>query len=258
MKRYIIAGNLKMNLDLPEITQYFLTLTQLLKDTKYPDITQIVCPVFPLLPTAMQGTTQTDVKIGAQNVSEHDKGAYTGEVSAPILASLKVPYCIIGHSERRQYFHETDELIKQKWLKLRENKINPIICIGETLSERESGQTLDVIKRQITDIFSGTPLQKDEDMMIAYEPVWAIGTGRTATPEIAQEVHLYIRQLLLKHYAENAHNIPLLYGGSVKPANIKELLSMPDINGALIGGASLIATDFAQMIKTAQETLDNA
>jgi len=258
MKRYIIAGNLKMNLDLPEITQYFTTLSGLLKGKQYPAITQIVCPVFPLLPIAMQGAELTDVKIGAQNVSEHDKGAFTGEVSAAILASLKVPYCIIGHSERRQYFYEMDVIIKQKWLKLRENKINPIICIGETLSERESGQTFDVIRRQVTDIFSDMPLQKSEDMMIAYEPVWAIGTGRTATPEIAQEVHAYIRKLLTVLYDENAQDIPLLYGGSVKPTNIKELLSMPDINGALIGGASLIPADFAQMIQFAQETIQNA
>jgi len=258
MNRFVIAGNLKMNMDLKEIQPYFHTLCELISEQKYAAITKIVCPVFPLLTIAMQNSIGTGIFIGAQNVSEHEKGAYTGEVSASILKSVNTPYCIIGHSERRQYFYETDKLIQQKWLRLRSQNIHPIICIGETLSERESDQTFAVIHRQMTDIFTNMPLQKTEDMMIAYEPVWAIGTGRTATPEIAQEVHTYIRKLLVDLYGQDAYNVPLLYGGSVKPANIKELLSMPDINGALIGGASLVANDFAQMIITAQELLENA
>jgi len=247
MNRYVIAGNFKMNLTKEEIVSYFQTLYLL---QKYQNVTPIACPVFPLLKLAKKWS---HIPIGAQNVSEHERGAFTGEVSAEILASLEIPYCIIGHSERRQYFHETDAVIREKWLRLRTHNINPIICIGETLQEREKGHTFRVIKRQIHTICKDMPYLQAEDLLLAYEPVWAIGTGKTATPEMAQEVHAYIRSLLVKLYGTNAYNIPLLYGGSVKPGNIKELLTMPDINGALIGGASLDPSDFTEMVKTAGE-----
>ena len=217
------------------------------------NVTRIICPVFPLLSFARDNFRGEGIAIGAQDVSEHEKGAYTGEVSASILKTVDVKYCVIGHSERRQYHQETDEIIKQKWLRLRAEGLSPIICVGETLTERESGSTFDVIKKQITTIFSTTEYKNSEDMMIAYEPVWAIGTGKTATPEMAQEVHKFIRKILTEIYGDNAHNIPILYGGSVKPSNIKDLLTEPDINGALIGGASLVAADYIEMVKIAGE-----
>ena len=250
MKRHIIAGNWKMNMTKNEVASFVKEFTQAGLQPN-PSVTRILCPVFPLLNFAMENLGTMNIRMGAQNVSEHEKGAFTGEVSAKILKSLEVEYCIIGHSERRQFFQETDELIKTKWQRLRTEGISPIICIGETLSEREGGTTFSVIKSQLTTIFKDMELNHTEDMMIAYEPVWAIGTGKTATPEMAQDVHKYIRQLLVELYGDMANNIPILYGGSVKPSNLKDLLNMPDINGALIGGASLIATDYAEMIKVA-------
>jgi len=257
MDRYIIAGNWKMNVEKEDVKAFFTNYNGKMasSDVSAKRVTKIICPTFPLLTYAKNECTDSGVDIGAQNVSEHEKGAFTGEVSASILKSIDIKYCIIGHSERRQYFGDTDDIIKQKWFRLREAGINPIICIGETLSERESGQTFEVIKKQIGTIFDGVALKQGEDMMIAYEPVWAIGTGKTATPEIAQEVHKYIRELLTKLYHECAPEIPLLYGGSVKPSNIKELLEQDDINGALIGGASLDSKDYADMVKIAGEVL---
>ena len=253
MKRYIIAGNWKMNMSKGEAISFFQNISQN-KDLKKKDnVTAIICPVFPLLTLSQEAGQKVNILIGAQNVSNKEKGAFTGEVSAEILKSIEIPYCIIGHSERRQYYGDTDEVIKQKWLLLRNNSINPIICIGETLQERESGATFDVIKTQITAIFKEMDLTQPEDLIIAYEPVWAIGTGKTATPEMAQEVHKYIRDLMKELYDEKGCQIPLLYGGSVNPANIKDLLTQNDIDGALIGGASLKPTDFATMIQIAGE-----
>ena len=249
MKRYIIAGNWKMNMTKEDVVNFFNNIGEL------PDnITKIICPVFPLIPFVMEKSAD-QIQIGAQNVSEHDKGAFTGEVSASILKSIDVNYCIIGHSERRQYFNETDNLIKRKWMQLRSEIINPIICIGETLEERESGETFNVIKKQIVSIFEGVALEPGEDLMIAYEPVWAIGTGKTATPEMAQEVHAFIRKLLKDFYKEEANDIPILYGGSVKSSNIKDLLNQKDINGALVGGSSLDPIEFSKIINYAGELL---
>jgi triosephosphate isomerase len=250
MNRYVIAGNWKMNLDIAEVGSYFTKICNI-KD--YKKVTMILCPAYPLLIYAQEMSKDTCVHIGAQNVSEYEKGAYTGEVSASILKSIYINYCIIGHSERRQFFGETDDTIRQKWLRLRERKISPIVCIGETLQERESGETFAVIDRQLKGIFRDMQLDSGEDLNIAYEPVWAIGTGKTATPQMAQEVHKYIRDSLTQLYGDIANHIPILYGGSVKPTNIKELLTMPDINGALIGGASLLPDDYAEMVKIAGE-----
>jgi triosephosphate isomerase len=253
MKRYVIAGNWKMNKGRNEVKDFFAKLADASEIKNINNISKIICPSFPLLDFAKSVVSDTKVCIGAQDVCEYDKGAYTGEVSAAILESINIEYCIIGHSERRQYFKETDELVKQKWLKLRANNINPIICVGETLAEREAGNTFDVIKKQITTIFEGTALDMTEDLLIAYEPVWAIGTGKTATPDQAQEVHKYIRELLLAIYGDNGNKIPLLYGGSVKATNIKDLLMQADIDGALIGGASLDADEYIKMVKIAGE-----
>jgi triosephosphate isomerase len=253
MKRFVIAGNWKMNLNRYDVIKFFDSLNQKQKEIQYENITMIICPVFPLLYEAMIMARNTNILIGAQDVSSHKNGAYTGEVSADILDSISVKYCIIGHSERRQYHNETDDIIKEKWLQLRAHKINPIICIGETLQEREAEKTFDVISSQIEKIFNDMKLDKDEDCMIAYEPVWAIGTGKTATPEQAQEVHAFINDLLNKKYGTKRQYIPLLYGGSVKPSNIKDLLSQNDIDGALIGGASLVSDEYLQMINITGE-----
>ena len=255
MNRYVIAGNWKMNKTQGDIFNFFQNYCISCGDAPNDHVKKIVCVSYPLLTYAMEQLSGFGIEVGAQNVSEHSHGAFTGEVSAKILESIEVKYCLVGHSERRQFFGDTDEIIKQKWMQLRTVGINPIICVGETLEERESNKTFDVIKRQIETIFKGVNLKAGEDMMIAYEPVWAIGTGKTATPEIAQEVHKYIRELLAGIYGKHAINIPLLYGGSVKPENIKELLDQDDINGALIGGASLDAKGYAEMVKVASETV---
>ena len=254
MNRYVIAGNWKMNMTKEELYRFSYDLEQNHNDL-INQVQKIICVSHPLLSYAKDNLCEYGICVGAQNVSEHEKGAYTGEVSATILHSFHVKYCIIGHSERRQYFGDTDELVKKKWIQLRSAGINPIICVGETLEERESGKTFEVIKRQIESIFKGIELKAGEDMMIAYEPVWAIGTGKTATPEQAQEVHKYIRELLTEIYGKYSTSIPLLYGGSVKPENIKDLLEQDDINGALVGGASLDPKGYAMMIKVASETL---
>lgn len=255
MNRFIIAGNWKMHINLYELNSFFAVLSELKSKINQQNVTKIVCPVFPLLSKAIDLSKDLDIKIGAQNVSQHDKGAFTGEVSANILKSINTEYCIIGHSERRQYFKEDEEVIRLKWMQLRAESINPIICIGETLTQRENGETFKIIENQLRGIFSDMDLDIQEDLLIAYEPVWAIGTGKTATPEIAQEVHSFIRKILNDIYGEKGLSIPLLYGGSVKPTNIRDLMSMPDINGALIGGASLVAEDYAEMISITGEMI---
>ncbi len=255
MKRYIIAGNWKMYQNLLEMTSFFNTIKSNLNKISNPHITKIICPVFPLLQKAIDISNGSEIFIGAQNVSQHDKGAFTGEVSANILKSINTPYCIIGHSERRQYFNENEETIRLKWMQLRAESINPIICIGETLEQRENGETFSVIESQLKGIFSDMDIDTQEDLLVAYEPVWAIGTGKTATPEMAQEVHAFIRKTLKSFYGDKAIKIPLLYGGSVKPNNIKDLLMQNDIDGALVGGASLIVDNYIEMITIAGELL---
>jgi len=252
MRRLIIAGNWKMNMTAKEANDFFANLQDTQHEVKQ-NVSRIICPSFVLLSEMIKTQQKTNFFVGAQNVSEHEKGAFTGEVSAEILHSIGAKYCIIGHSERRQYYGETDEIIQQKWGQLRRFNINPIICIGETLAERENNRTLEVIGTQIQAIFSRQVFLPEEDLLVAYEPVWAIGTGKTATPEIAQTVHSYIRELLTKHYGKIAQSIPLLYGGSVKPSNLKELLNQKDIDGALVGGASLSSHDFLAMVSIAGE-----
>ena len=255
MKRYIIAGNWKMNMNAKEALNFFDFINNITDIVHYDDVVKIVCPSFPLISLAQHWNRRIEINFGAQNVSERSNGAYTGEVSADILASIDVEYCIIGHSERRQYYGETDELIRQKWIQLREHKIHPIICVGETLQQRESGVTFDVIKQQISTIFADMTLKPKEDLLVAYEPVWAIGTGKTATPEIAQEVHQFIRNLLHDLYGAKAKKIPLLYGGSVKSSNLKDLLLQKDIDGALVGGASMNPEEYMKMLDIAGELL---
>lgn len=205
----------------------------------------ILCPPFPYLEMTSDYSEESYFMVGAQDVSEHESGAYTGEISAAMLSSMGINYCIVGHSERRAYHHETDEQVACKVDQLLKNEIHPIVCCGEVLEEREAGQQFDVVRRQITDGLFHLTAEQLQQVVIAYEPVWAIGTGKTATPEQAQEIHAFIRNLIAERYGNDvAQEISILYGGSCKPANAKQLFANPDVDGGLIGGACLKGEDF--------------
>ena len=205
----------------------------------------IICPPFPYLEMVSDYGDDSYFAVGAQNVSDQEEGAYTGEVSAKMLESMELDYCIVGHSERRAYYHETDAIVAAKVNQLLAHGIRPIVCCGEVLEERESNKQLEVVKKQITDGLFHLSAEQFADIVIAYEPVWAIGTGKTATPEQAQEMHAFIRSLIAEKYGkEVADETSILYGGSCKPSNAKELFANPDVDGGLIGGASLKADDF--------------
>ena len=238
-----------MNKSFEEADELVNGIMTLLEEKELPENTMmIVCPPFPYLEMCTDYSNDSYFMVGAQNVNDNDKGAYTGEVSASMLKSLEIEYCIVGHSERRAYYGETDAIVARKVDQLLKNEIRPIVCCGEVLEEREAGKQFDVVRRQITDgLFHLTPEQFGE-IIIAYEPVWAIGTGKTATPEQAQEIHAFIRGLIVEKYGkEVADNTSILYGGSCKPSNAKELFANPDVDGGLIGGASLQAEDFVNI-----------
>lgn len=244
MRKYLVMGNWKMNLSKEEAK----VLLENLKNTKSvpENVTLAVLPSFPYLYLAEDILADTKIAWGAQNFNDNLKGAFTGEVSLPMLKSFNATYALVGHSERRQYYHETDALIAKKFALALENGIKPVICIGETLEERESGHAFDVIKKQLAEIVSNRSFVEalvSGNAVIAYEPVWAIGTGKTATPKEAEEIHSFIRKLFAS-VTDKSAEIFILYGGSMKPSNAKELLAMPNINGGLIGGASLKAADF--------------
>jgi len=211
-----------------------------------------VCPPFTSLHKASSLVEQSQVQLGAQNMSAEPSGAYTGEISAEMLRDLYVNYVILGHSERRQYFGETNESINLKVLAAVQNNLKPIYCIGETLEEREENRTLDVVKAQVIEGLANFPLAEVENLVLAYEPVWAIGTGKTATDEMAQDVHAYVRGLLTDLFGDiPGSSIRILYGGSMKPENASGLLSQPDVDGGLIGGASLNAKSFCSIVDSA-------
>lgn len=245
MARKIVAGNWKMNKLAPEALHLF---SEISKESSGLDCELIVCP--PALYLQTIASENAKIKVGAQNVSTHESGAYTGEWSAEMLNSINVDYCIIGHSERRSLFGETDDEVNIKAKKLLRNSVCPIICCGETLDQREIGIEKDVIKDQIIKALDGIGKNDLNSIVIAYEPVWAIGTGVTATADQAQEMHLFIRNILIELYGENAKDIPLLYGGSCKPENAQELFTCEDIDGGLIGGASLKAESFLAIAKS--------
>ena len=210
----------------------------------------VVCPPFTSLSDVNEIIMETNIKLGAQDVYWEKEGAFTGEISAPMLKNVGCEYCIIGHSERRQFFGDTNETVNKKLKSLLKENIKPIVCVGEKLEERTSGKTFEVIKDHVVNSLIG--LSKDQmlNIVIAYEPVWAIGTGVNATKEQAEEVHKYIRTLLSQmHGADVARSIRIQYGGSVKPENIKELILQEDVDGALVGGASLKADSFIQLVK---------
>jgi len=210
------------------------------------DRTIVVCPPYPALQEVCDEICDSNVALGAQDLFWEDEGAFTGEVSAPMLKSVGCTYVIIGHSERRQCFGETDETVNKKLFAALKHNLFPIVCVGETLGQREKGETFKVIEKQIKEGFNKLEIGNWKLVIIAYEPVWAIGTGKTATPEQAQEVHAFIRKLLPK---EVAQAVRILYGGSVKPENMKELMAQPDIDGGLVGGASLKVDSFVKIVK---------
>ncbi|MFC1698515.1 triose-phosphate isomerase [Candidatus Omnitrophota bacterium] len=250
MRRPIIAGNWKMNKTASQAQELINGLKQELSNTQDVDI--VVCPTFTAL-AAVNGVIQnSNIQLGAQNVYWEDSGAFTGEISCAMLKELGVAYVIVGHSERRSFFGATNETVNKKVKKLLQEELTPIMCIGERLEQRESGQTFAVIEDHVRGGLNGLSADEVKKLIIAYEPVWAIGTGKTATPEQAQEAHNFIRQLLKKMYDQQvAEVVRIQYGGSVKPDNISELMAKADVDGALVGGASLKVDSFAKIVKGA-------
>ena len=250
MRKPIIAGNWKLNKTSQEAVELVTALKREVANVTEVEIA--VCPVFTVLRDVHDVLMESNIGLGAQNCYWEDSGAFTGEISAPMVKDTGATYVIIGHSERRQYFGETNETVNKRIKAALAQDLTPIVCIGEVLEEREAGKTNDVIKEQIEGSLAGFSPDEMSKMVLAYEPVWAIGTGKTATPDQAQEVHKFIRDLLVTLFDEStASGLRIQYGGSVKPDNVKELMSQPDIDGALVGGASLKADSFAALIKGA-------
>lgn len=248
MRTPIIAGNWKLNNTISEAVSLTTALKPLVAGCR--DVEIIVAPPFTALASVSSTIAGSNIRLAAQDVYSEDSGAFTGEVSVPMLKDVGCGYVIIGHSERRQYFGETNESVNQKVKAVLGHGLKPIICVGEQLEDRESGQTEAVIESHVTGGIAGLSATDLASSVIAYEPIWAIGTGKTATPEQAQEVHAFIRGLLAAaHSAEVASQIRIQYGGSVNPENASALMAQPDVDGALVGGASLEAEAFAQIVK---------
>lgn len=245
MRKPIIAGNWKMHKTIAEA----LDFVNAVKDRVNNDnVEAVICAPFTLLKDLKEATKGTNIKIGAQNMHFEEKGAFTGEISPLMLKELDMDYVVIGHSERRQYFNETDETVNKKVLKALEVGIDPILCVGETLEEREAGNTKDVCKVQVEKALENVSKEDLAKVVIAYEPVWAIGTGKTATSEDANDVIAYIREVVANLYGELANEVRIQYGGSVKPSNVAEIMNQSDIDGALVGGASLEANDYVELV----------
>jgi triosephosphate isomerase len=248
-RKPIIAGNWKMYKTAAEALALVNALKAELLVVK--DVEVVICPPFTALYAVSTILQDSNIQLGAQNVHWEKEGAFTGEISAGMLKELSVRNVIVGHSERRQFFGETNEGVNKRAKAALANGIRPIVCVGEMLADREAGKTEAVVRDHVTGSLAGFTKDDMLQTVIAYEPVWAIGTGRTATPAQAQEVHAFIRELLAAKFdPQVASKVRLQYGGSVKPANAKELLSQPDVDGALVGGACLVAKDFAQIVKS--------
>ena len=249
-RKLIIAGNWKMNKTVAEGLSLVQNLKMELSGVKEVDI--VVCPPFTALSEVSKEILTSNIRLGAQNMSENVGGAYTGEIAAGMLKEFSVRYVILGHSERRQYQKESDALISKKALAAHAASIKPIVCVGETLEERESGQMQKVLQTQVHGSLAGLTAEQMEETILAYEPVWAIGTGKTASTAQAQEAHAFIRGLLVGMFGEaTARRVRIQYGGSVKASNAGELMAQPDVDGALVGGASLEGRSFADIIKNA-------
>jgi triosephosphate isomerase len=247
-RKLIIAGNWKMNKTVAEALDLVQGLKRELAAVKEVDI--VTCPPFTALADVSKAILDSNIRLGAQNMSEHIGGAYTGEIAAGMLKEFSVRYVILGHSERRQYQKEADALIATKALAAHAASLKPIVCVGETLKEREAGKTEEIVGQQLKGSLAGLSKQQMEETIVAYEPVWAIGTGRNATPEQAQEVHAFVRRSVAAFFDEAvAKRVRIQYGGSVKPANARELMSQPDVDGALVGGASLEVRSFSDIVK---------
>ncbi len=247
MRKNIVAGNWKMNLNFQEAEDLIDEIANGL-DEENLKCEVVVCPPALYLEVASDYADESMLKAGAQNVSEREKGAFTGEISAAMLASVDLDYCIVGHSERRKYFGETNEQIARKVDRLMDYGIRPIFCCGEVLEEREKGIQFDVVSKQINESLFHCTAEEFSNIVIAYEPIWAIGTGKTASSEQAQEMHAFIRKLIVEKYgAEIADDTSILYGGSCNASNAKELFANPDVDGGLIGGASLKKDQFLKI-----------
>lgn len=247
MRRPIIAGNWKMNNTKAEAQTLIKELIPLVKDAQ---CEVVVCVPYTAIETVAALCKGSNIKVGAENIAWAEKGAFTGEISAAMLKEVGAQFVIIGHSERRQYFGETDESVNKRTVTALKNDFTPIVCVGETLQEREGGETENVCKRQTLGAFNGISAQDAVKCVVAYEPVWAIGTGKTATAQQANETIAYIRSVLNDMYGKQAADaIRIQYGGSMNPANASELMAQPDIDGGLIGGASLKAEDFSKVVK---------
>lgn len=247
-RRLIIAGNWKMNKTVAEALDLVKDLKRELASVKEVDV--VVCPPYTALCEVSKSILDSNIRLGAQNMSENNFGAYTGEIAAGMLKEFVVRFVILGHSERRQYQKESNELIAKKALAVHAAALKPIVCVGETLAEREAGQMEQVLSTQVSGSLAGLSKQQMEETIVAYEPVWAIGTGKTATTAQAQEAHAFIRRQIAKLFDETvARRVRIQYGGSVKPGNARELMSQPDVDGALVGGAALEARSFADIVK---------
>ncbi|MFA5402325.1 MAG: triose-phosphate isomerase [Candidatus Omnitrophota bacterium] len=256
MRKTIIAGNWKMYKTIKEAIELSNGLKRELFKLDKQGIDVVLCPPFTALSEVAEVLVESDILLGAQDLYWQDEGAFTGEVSAKMLQEAGCTFAIIGHSERRQFFGETNATANKKIKAALANALTPILCVGETLKEREAKETFDVLEDHLHNGLDGLNKEDVLRMVVAYEPVWAIGTGKTATPEQAQEVHGYIRDLLRKLYdKETALQIRIQYGGSVKPENISALMQQPDIDGALVGGASLQVVSFTDIVKKAAEVI---
>ncbi|MBP3932137.1 MAG: triose-phosphate isomerase [Peptostreptococcaceae bacterium] len=246
MRKPIIAGNWKMHKTIAEAVEFVNDIKDKVNNT---DVEAVICAPFTLLKDLKEATKGTNIKIGAQNMHYADQGAFTGEISAPMLKELNIDYVVLGHSERRQYFNETNETVNKKVIKALEAGIDPILCVGETLEEREASETKNVCKEQTEKALIGVSAEDMKKVVIAYEPVWAIGTGKTATAEDANDVIAYIREVVKGLYGEEiSEEVRIQYGGSVKPSNVAEIMNQSDIDGALVGGASLLSSDYTELV----------
>ncbi|MGM0417918.1 MAG: triose-phosphate isomerase [Thermodesulfobacteriota bacterium] len=249
-RNLLVAGNWKMHKTPDESAEEASKIVSMLEDSDFKDKEVMIAPSFTGLYSTGKALKNTKITLGAQNMFYEEKGAYTGEISPSMLKGCGCSYVIIGHSERRQIFNETDELINKKISAAISNSLTPVFCVGETKSERNENKTINVLDKQIKNGLKGISVSGSNELVIAYEPVWAIGTGDTATPDQVEKVHKNIRGLIEKIYNKNvAENIKILYGGSVKSGNAAELLSLDNVDGALVGGASLDAKDFTEIIK---------
>ncbi len=246
MRKPIIAGNWKMNKSVSEAKE----LINQIKDIELnPEVEAVICTPAIDLQTAVELTEGSNVKVGAQNMHFEESGAFTGETSPTMLTDLGVEYVVLGHSERREYFHEDDSLINKKVLSALTHNLVPILCVGETLEEREAGKEKDKVKGQIVENLKDVKAEEFDKVVIAYEPIWAIGTGKTASSDDAEEMCAYIRELIADNFGKDAADkVRLQYGGSVKPNNVKELMAKPNVDGALVGGASLEAESFGALV----------